>query len=335
VRRTAGVGASQIAVACGLSPHATELELWVEKSGGEPIPDNEAMYWGRAHEPAIIARRAEDAVWEGLTVVRPHRTYCSVRCPDLFASPDAFEFPFGRTVDLDAPDGVDWCDDAKSIDWPSRQRWLDRGPDLHYVLQVQAQCYVTGAPWGSLLVLFGAADYRRWTFEADPEVGEMLAQVAVDFMGRVRDGRPPAADPAHSSTAATLAGLHRGRQGEQRVLSPSAARALLDLQALGEQKAWVDAEIDRLRNQVRAELGDAAEGVCPFTGRTLVTWPEQKDGRVDISIADLRRDHPHLFRMVERRVGKPAGRSTRLYPRAKALDAARTQISFTEHTKEA
>lgn len=328
VRRGAGVGASEIAPACGLSPWASELDLYHHKRGGPDIEDTEQMYWGRVHEAAILARRAEDAACEGLTVIAPKRTYVSPACPDLFVSPDAFEVPFGRHVDLDTPAGVDWCDDAKHVDGMLRQRWIEHGPELHYVVQVQAQCHVVGAPSGALLVLFGGNRYERFTLEYDPELGEMLARVAADFMARVREGRPPAADPAHRNTSRTLAGLFRGRQGERRVLSPEAARALLDLQALAEQKGWVDDEIDRLRNLVRAELGDAVEGVCPHTGKTLVTWPEQKEGRIEISVADLRKDHPHLYRMVERRVGRPAGRSTRLYPRAKALDAARPQIAF-------
>lgn len=330
VRRRVGVGASEIAAVCGLDPWSTELDVYHAKVTPGLRVDTERMYWGRVHERGIIARRAEDAIYEGLTVVAPARTYVSRRCADLFASPDAVEFPAGRFVDLDAPVGVEWCDDAKHVDAFKRQRWDDHGPELQYVLQVQAQCFVTGAPWGALLVLFGGNQYERYTFEADPEIGEMLAQVAVEFMDRVRESRPPAADPAHRKTAGTLAGLFRGHAGERRVLSAAAARALLDLRSLSEQQRWVDGEIDRLRNVVRGELGDATAGVCPFSGQVLVSWPEQKDGRIDVSISDLRRDHPHLWRMVERRVGRPAGRSSRLYVRDKALDAAREQITFAD-----
>jgi predicted phage-related endonuclease len=329
VRRTAGLGGSEIAPVLGLSPYATELDVYDRKCGGPQQERTEPMRWGQLLEGAIVARRAEDAVLVDRTVIRPQRIYRSRRCPDMTYSPDAFEVPLGLRFDLDAPTAGIVVDDAKTQSQWQRDEWDIEHPDsilgipVYYWLQVQHGAYVLGAAEMAIDVLFGGVDYRRFECEPDPEVGEMLAETAKQFMDRVREGRPPAADPAHRNTSATLTRRHPGRAGEQRVLSVDCARALLDLAALTEQQRWIEDQVDVIRNRIREELGDATEGVCPFTGKVLVTWPAEKQGARSVSIADVRERYPSLYRGLERRIGRDVPRNARVNVRAKAVEALR------------
>ena len=65
----------------------------------------------------------------------------------------------------------------------------------------------------------------------------------------------------------------------------------------------------------------------PVTGKVLVSWSAENEHAVEISIPTLREQHPHLYRMVERRIGRPAGRATRINLRRKALEAASAELT--------
>jgi len=61
VRKT-GIGSSDAAAAIGLSPHKSQLELWLEKTGrdeglSKPDPKDTTapVYWGSLLEPIVAA----------------------------------------------------------------------------------------------------------------------------------------------------------------------------------------------------------------------------------------------------------------------------------------
>jgi predicted phage-related endonuclease len=178
---------------------------------------------------------------------------------------------------------------------------------------------VFGADGVALDVLFGGSHYRRYEFPADPELGEMLAAACTQFMDRVREGRPPQPQLGHPDTADTLARRYPGEPKTIAKLSPKAVEALLELESLSEQAAWVDDRQEELRNLVRAEMGDAELGQDPFTGKVVVSWTAADPERRQFTMKDFREQYPHLYRVVERKLAKPAPRSTRINLRRKAL----------------
>lgn len=57
-----GIGSSDAAVAVGISPFKSPLELWLEKTGRQPAPDlaaNDAVFWGTTLEHIIATVYAE------------------------------------------------------------------------------------------------------------------------------------------------------------------------------------------------------------------------------------------------------------------------------------
>lgn len=326
--RRRGVGASQVAAVLGLGKWTSEFELYLLKRREieDTFEGNELTEWGLRMEDVIIPKRAEVAISQGLTVVRPKRIYYSLRFPDMFCSPDAFEFEIGRhdvtPSFLDAPPPMRFVDDAKNMDYWMEREWDETGVPMQYMLQLQQSAYVFGAEAVALDVLFGGNRYRRFEFEADPELGEMLGQVCTQFMDRVREGRPPAPQHAHSGTAQALARRFRGREGEKHTLSPKAVQALLELQALGEQASWVENRQEELRNLIRDEMRDAVEGIDPYTGKTVVSWTAAGE-RTAFTMKDFREAYPHLYRLVDKKLAKPSVRSSRINLRPKALEATR------------
>lgn len=332
--RRGGVGGSEVAGVLGLTPWDTELHIFNRKTGRTPPkPTTPAMDWGKRLEAVIVGKRAEEAAADGLAVIQPWRIYRSRRYPDAWHSPDAFEIPLGTRLDLDQPVGVLTVNDAKTSnrwkadDWSTDNPKAVGGIPMQYWLQLQQAALVFGADHLAIDVLIGGNDYRRFVVEPDPEVGDMLGEACTQFMAAVREGRPPAPDPTHPTTGDELARMYPGARGARQVLSPAATRALLDMAALQEQAKWVDAQLEERRNIVRAELTDACEAVCPYTGKVLATWSPAKpvDGERTVTIAQVRKEMPDLYRALAEAIGEaPSGeRSGRLNVRAKALDALR------------
>ena len=50
------IGGSEAGAVCGVDPFRSAVRVWLEKTGrAEPVEDTEAMAWGRALEPVIVA----------------------------------------------------------------------------------------------------------------------------------------------------------------------------------------------------------------------------------------------------------------------------------------
>src|SRR5205823_13949319 len=54
--RARGLGGSEIAAVLGLSPWESKFSLWHRKMGlASPVVETDEMYWGKLHEPTILA----------------------------------------------------------------------------------------------------------------------------------------------------------------------------------------------------------------------------------------------------------------------------------------
>ena len=54
--RLSGLGGSDMAAICGLSPYKTKLQVFLEKTGRYKTEETEAMWFGTEHEPVIAKR---------------------------------------------------------------------------------------------------------------------------------------------------------------------------------------------------------------------------------------------------------------------------------------
>src|SRR5512139_912790 len=85
--RSNGIGGSDAAPICGLSPWKSAYQVWLEKRGEAdgPQQDNEPMFWGRTLEPVIRQRYADVT---GRTVTVPNEILVHPKYDWMLASLD-------------------------------------------------------------------------------------------------------------------------------------------------------------------------------------------------------------------------------------------------------
>lgn len=279
--RTTGIGGSEAAAACGISPWKSPLQVYLEKRGElPPFQGNTKTEWGERLEGAIRQKYAED-------------TGRVVRLPaDTFRSPE-------HAYMLCHPDGI--AEHPTLTDEPLRlyegkntergDRWGDPGTDdipEEHLIQVQHNMFVLGLVVADVAVLISGNDYRRYEVRADRELQDMLVAKEGELWTRIERGDPP---PVTTTEDARL--LFGARSIANKVEADKAVHAayleLLDY----EERAQVLAEmIDHRKAQLQAALG---ENDTLVRGRdTLATWKLDGKGRESIDVTLLRTQLPDV-----------------------------------------
>lgn len=226
--RNQGIGASEIAAACGASHYQTPMQLLASKLGIRRTEVSARMRWGNLMEAVAesIYREhcdnpsADAEQPEHITSPSPFEVWW--RCAGepaadwLFATPDAMQQALGqRTV-------VDY-----KIVSPMAKEWQRNGAPPEYELQIQQQMMATGATHGVLCALvfahrmdFDPADQNAYNriacsisalveehqpreaalmlgvedvlirrFTADPELQAAIDRRGSEFWARVREAR--------------------------------------------------------------------------------------------------------------------------------------------------
>lgn len=279
--RRQGVGASEIAVLCGLSPFASPWSLYLTKRGEIPEEDlsgNPMVELGRRAE-GMLGDWFRDAT--GLHIIGEQTQVAHPEVDWQHATLDGYvvESP---TSTIDDALGVAEIKVTGDGEW-------DEVPD-HYACQVQWQMHVTGLGHAWLPVLHRhSGAFRVYEMERDDGVIAELVRLAGDFWQRIQSGTPPPIDGSAASTTALRAAYPQD-DGEEVEVS-----AVL-VEAWRIAKGRVDAAklgLDAAENELKVALGDAAYGVVD--GQRLASWRSQD--RTGIDLARLKADHPDLAEM--------------------------------------
>jgi len=175
--RRKGLGGSDAAPACGLSPWKTPYQLWLEKTGQTegPQQDNDAMFWGRTLEPVIRQRYADVT---GRTVIIPNEIIRHPKIDWMLANLDGLAE--NRVVEIKtARSPIGWGEPGSN-----------EIPEI-YMLQVQHYLTVTKLSLADVAVLIGGSDFRLYEIEADHELQELLIEKEAAFWKMVQDMIPP------------------------------------------------------------------------------------------------------------------------------------------------
>lgn len=255
--RPASLGASEWAAALGESSYSSPFYSWAVKTGRLNPPDlskNELVEWGLRLE-RVIALAAGDRTGREI-VLPPEEEWHVYRHRDyawLTATPDAIQ------IDKTLGQGPL---QVKNVGAWGRRLWKD-GPPLEYEIQLQGELFVTGASWGSLVALcggnrlLGPFDYKR-----DDDLYLRALPALVEFWDHVRDGSPPELDSS-PATSKALSQMYAEDDGTAVMLDEECLGAYSRLECLAaEQKVRADEE-KKLKNVVRAAMGDAAIGLLP------------------------------------------------------------------------
>ena len=167
-QRRLGIGASEIAVACGFGRYRTRYDLWREKTGATaPWGGNEATLWGQRNEPHILQDWADR---NEARIVETQQRFFLQRWPLLWATVDAV----ATTID-----GEDVVVEAKCT--TSRNAQLGDGGDdapPEWLAQVQVQMLLSGLERAYIAVLIDGNKSREYCVQFDRAVAEALADRA-------------------------------------------------------------------------------------------------------------------------------------------------------------
>lgn len=185
--RQTTVGSSEIATIIGLNQFQTPLELWMEKTGRLPPPEeNDAMRLGTLMEKFIGEKFARDT---GLLVKPANTLLVHPDCESFTASPDFW------VTEQKHEHGVFAILECKNVNYRRADEWADGNCPDSAQLQLQWQLEIAGLSGGYVAGLVGAQvrDFHSREFERDKSIGSRLLEKGHEFLQMVISDTPPAA----------------------------------------------------------------------------------------------------------------------------------------------
>jgi putative phage-type endonuclease len=278
--RAAGIGGSESALVLNAAPTwGSPYQLWSEKAGlVERIDeDNEVFRFGRLMEPHIADEytrlTGRKLIHLGDWAIRKHAT---IDC--MFATHDRIIAP----IDDRGPGilSIKTANIWKGIEWLEYEE-----PPLAYQVQFQHELACSGFTWGSFAVMIWGKGVKWIDMVRNDRFIAMLEQENQAFWVRVLSGQAPQVDGS-DHTQQTLRRLHPNDNGEVVKLPADAVEWAAELDILDAEEKRVLARKNALKNQVRALIGDASEGIVPGTdvgwtyrahgAKPALTIPEQR-----------------------------------------------------------
>lgn len=250
--RRKGLGASEVAIALGLSPFKTPLALYYEKHGLAPSsPPTLPQKIGTYCEPAVL-RLYQDWLEEneplaGPMLFKDQEVRVSAKTPWLFATLDAVGED-GRVVEL------------KTVGWRDKEEWGPEGSDqvpLHYFIQCQIQAYVAEVPFVDLAALISGREFAVYRIERDDALLQnVIIPKAAAFWERVQLMDPPFATGADVGLLNSFKPVKGKEVGLPDALSAQAVRYL----ELGSEIKAMEAERNAAKAALLEAVGDAETG---------------------------------------------------------------------------
>lgn len=282
--RRSGLGGSDVAAICGLSPFKRPIDVYLEKvADGEPAPEypSNAQRFGSILEPVVADEYAER---NHAKVVGP---FDSMRHPDrpwhLFTLDrlrmrDDVPFVFSPGV-LPQQAAIDRVVEIKTAGiGTARSYGADGSDDLpdHIICQVAWYLAAVEVDDADVAALINTSDYREFHVQRDRQLEAYLLQEANAFWARVERREPPPADGSDSfgrylrDRFSSTTGLVLESNPE----ADEAARALQRLRALGK---LIKQRTEFHQQRLQLAIGDA-DGIETECGRIL--FKHDRVGRV-------------------------------------------------------
>lgn len=260
-----GIGSSDAAVAVGISPFKSPLELWLEKTGRQAAPDlsaNDAVFWGTTLEHIIATVYAE-------------RTGAKVRKVNAVLQHPEYLFMLANLdrLVLHPTDGSGILE-VKTAGHHSAQFWDEGVPDS-YQCQVLHQLAVTGKEWCDVAVLIGGQDFRVYRIvRDDAKISDLISREEKFWQCVVQDIQPPV-DGSESSGRA-LSSMYPTDKGEVLDCTEDTGMNKLfsDYWACRQQREEAEEKENLHKQQLQERLGCAKGAVLSF-GK--ISWRKVKD----------------------------------------------------------
>ncbi len=263
-QRRAGIAVSDMSAILGLNPFKSPIQVYMDKLGmTEESEDTLPMKLGRRLEPVVgelFTERTGLAITPGQIIQHPTHEL-------ILGTPDFLV--------INEPAGLE----AKTTAWASESEWGEEMTDMVpmlYLVQCLGYIEVTQRDLWYLAVLIGGnRDFRIYRINRDDEAQKRLVEMAERFWREhIEKQIPPPLDATKSSAAYLKRAFPRHAIEE---IIPASAEAEKLIGEYATKKASLDVletECDTLRNQICAQIGDAAGMACE---RYRITWKASKD----------------------------------------------------------
>lgn len=323
------IGASEAAVALGVSPHGTPWTLWEGKRAPGADAGSEVTQRGNRWESAVLAEY-EDASGASCVgpqwIADPNPTgvnlgvvmLASKRLPWLRQTPDAFardrSGELGQVEAKTALRARDWTPEPGLV----IESWRDDYAELvpaHYAVQGYVQLIVSGLPWVDLCALVPRGMWlavRYVRLQRDPETQGALELALTEWRERhLVNGEPPTLDGSDACNR-YLAGKFPSAGGKNR---PERAATLEEYEVM--QKLNAARELEKaskaLAAKLRNELLEKAEGLRLRVGGAQGPYgqPQPTGGGAYVDMDALRAEAPAL--VTKHTKLKAQGATFRLY----------------------
>jgi len=298
--RKRGIGGSDAAAVCNLSPWVSRYRLWAIKTGqAEDDPENEAMRMGSLLEPVIRQRYVDET---GYTV----KTY-----PLEIFQHDTIDFMLASVDGL--PVEVDVVLECKTA--RSKRGWGEPGTDevpLHYRLQGAHYMAVMDRMQVDYAVLFGDFDFAIYHLERDYDLEDSLIEEEREFWQLVLDRTPPdELEPGDALIRWPDAVPAKTASG-----GPEERGVATALSVAKDFNKRLEVLIDKLSGRLKVAIGDSE--ALEIDGDIVATWKNAATpARFDT--AAFRVAHPDIYAQFVR----PAGKTRRfLLKGAKCLETS-------------
>jgi putative phage-type endonuclease len=285
--RSLFLGGSDAAAVIGVSPWATPVDLWMQKTGRKPreaVDPVRQKIFDRGHKLEPFIR---DMVIDKLRD-RGHQVEL-LAVNQRYVDPE-FDF-LSCEVDFELLlDGEHINCDAKSVSSFARKKWGDEDSEdvpIEYAAQFMHGLMVTGRRRCLVAALRSFDDVDVfWTVRDDETIGAMRPKLVSFWADHVLTGTPP--DAFTFSDIRTLFPLDNGQ----------AVEASQDIADKVAQLADIKARIKEFEEAEEALKFEIADFISPhsrltYAGRDLLTWKGQLDTRLDT--AALRQAHPEVY----------------------------------------
>lgn len=287
--RRKGIGGSDIAAVCGLSPFKSPLDVFLEKTGRyTETPQNEKMKWGNILEDPVAREFA-------------NRRNCKIQRVNAVLQHAAVPHAL---VNLDRmilnPPSNNGVLEVKTTSWASP--WADGELPEMYYCQFQWELEVSGLTWGSFAVLISGNEYQdRHQIKKDQGFCDRLLKAADNFWTHhvLTDTPPPPSSANNEAYKLLYPNVEDTTIDLPRNLLPLIAKR----KQLKDTHTQLEKQYKFIDSQILHHMQEAKYGIC---GNFQVTRIRRESLVFDRK--SFRENHPDLY-------AKYSTPSIAIYPR--------------------
>jgi putative phage-type endonuclease len=274
--RRKGIGGSDAAAIAGLSRYKTAMQVYLEKLGHLPEPEeNEFMYWGKKLEEVVADE------FSARTGLKIRRRNAILRHPQhLFMLANVDRVIVGKDEGLE----------CKTTSAYRADEWKDDEIPWEYALQCHHYMAVTGFSAWWIAVLIGGNKFVYKRIERDDDIIQNLIKIESDFWNNhVLKQVPPSPDGSPASTE-LVKELYPKSNGLEVDLPSSVERWIQQYEQASEEEKLAVERKEEAANNIKMLLGEYEAGRFRDW---KITWRPVSSSRLDTK--RLKAEFPDIY----------------------------------------